>query len=173
MPDADVARLLDAPVQQHEREEVGPQRQREAADRARRFASKRQQQRQHDEPRLHRPQDLVGRRRRERADIGQDAIIGIVRRSSATRPCARPSSPRRPRPAPPAAAASPPTAPSTSRCSLRSTPASGLHAMRANIWPVSRSSVGDLRDREARRVGAVETGGHEPVADAGCRRMAP
>ena len=30
---------------------------------------------------------------------------------------------------------------STSRCSLRSTPASGVHVMRANIWPVSRSSV--------------------------------
>jgi hypothetical protein len=68
--DADEARLLDAPVEQHQREEIGTIRERDAAH-GNEVQQQPAEQRQQDEPRFCRPEDLLGRRRAEGAHARQ------------------------------------------------------------------------------------------------------
>ena len=59
--DANQSRLLDAPIQQHQRHQVGLERERHAGQRQQ-ITDQPEQQRQHHEPWLDRKQDLFGSR---------------------------------------------------------------------------------------------------------------
>ena len=121
--DADVARLTDAPIKQHQRQQVGAKRRcsrRERDD----VREQRDEKRQQDERRLDRTQDLLGARRSQCRNVGQHSHPRRPLRPFLTASVSAGSSGR---------GGSAASRPSTSKNWLRSTPASGLQVMRANI----------------------------------------